>query len=480
MGTRTRILACEFSKSVVQPGERITLSVGASGSFPGIYAGVSYRLAEHLRPPGLGWNPEEHVAYVAENGGIFLHNGGPLDTNPDPCKMTVALDTTGWQPWLYYFRVVLSASGQEAGSALDFTLPQGQNHVLERLDSRHLWIKIRGPEDHLDVTVSESRYLSEGTHATRVCRVSTGTILHNDRFSVDGGETWHEYGRHVYGWGELANGKTTAIAGAPQPMESRAGWFETELLEWDHGRHTVSSRPSLFHVPQAKSAMGHAPHKGPLYMGSIVERNDGALVALMAGWFVGDDDICPYGSGRPYSRTYLCESLDGGAQWRYLTTIGYDRIGSEGYNEGSLRKLPGGDFIVIMRTGSMVSDVTQDNPIMMSRSKDEGRTWAEPWRTGAHGAFPHLLVLSDGMLALSSGRPGAYIMFSDDCGLTWTDRTVIDATPYSGYTSLAELSPGVLLAVFGAKGYVNPENGDKSNQIRLAEICYRGTGAWGR
>ena len=208
-------------------------------------------------------------------------------------------------------------------------------------------------------------------------------------------------------------------------------------------------------------------------MGSIVERDDGSLVALMAGWFVGDDEICPYGNGRPYSRTYVCESFDDGNEWRYLTTIGYDHLGSEGYNEGTLRRLAGGDFIVVMRTGSMVSQITQDNPIMMSRSSDEGRTWTEPWRTGANGAYPNLLVLSDGMLALSSGRPGAFVMLSSDEGVTWTDRTAVDATPYSGYTSMVEMAPGVILIVFGTKQSIDPRSGVKSDEIRLAEIRYK-------
>jgi hypothetical protein len=58
-------------------------------------------------------------------------------------------------------------------------------------------------------------------------------------------------------------------------------------------------------------------------------------------------------------------------------------------------------------------------------------------------------------------------------GKTWTDRTALDATPYSGYTSMVELAPGVILAAFGAKQYVDPANGAVSNDLRLVKVRYR-------
>ena len=175
--------------------------------------------------------------------------------------------------------------------------------------------------------------------------------------------------------------------------------------------------------------MGHGPHKGPLFMRSIIERKDGSLVALMAGWFKSDTALCPYGRGRPYSRTYVCESNDRRQTWQYLTTIGYDQIGSEGYNEASMRKLPNGQWLAVLRTGSEKDFKCHDNPIMWSVSTDEGRTWSKPQRTGVEGAYPSLAVLTDGLLAMSYGRPGAMLVFSHDNGRSWTDQTVVDTTP---------------------------------------------------
>ena len=466
-------LTCRFSTSAVHDGDPITLSVTATKPFAGIYVGISYRLPAEFCPNGFTYDTVERVAYLADSNGLLVQNGGPMDDDPDPSKMTVTLETRDWKPWVYFFRIVLSDSGDELDDALDYTLTWTRPQALDALDARDLSLKVASPADRLDVTVSEPWLMCEGTHARRMCRTSTGVLLHGDTYSEDHGRTWRETTGNSSGWCELRNGKIVGMNKSPQPLEERKGWYESELFESTDSGRSFTSKLSLFHVPLAKPAMGHGPHKGPLYMGSIVERDDGSLVALMAGWFVGDDEICPYGNGRPYSRTYVCESFDDGNEWRYLTTIGYDHLGSEGYNEGTLRRLAGGDFIVVMRTGSMVSQITQDNPIMMSRSSDEGRTWTEPWRTGANGAYPNLLVLSDGMLALSSGRPGAFVMLSSDEGVTWTDRTAVDATPYSGYTSMVEMAPGVILIVFGTKQSIDPRSGVKSDEIRLAEIRYK-------
>jgi len=81
-------------------------------------------------------------------------------------------------------------------------------------------------------------------------------------------------------------------------------------------------------------------------------------------------------------------------------------------------------------------------------------------------------VLSDGRLAISYGRPGAMLAFSSDYGRTWTDHTVLDATPYSGYTDIVELSPGRLLAGYGAREYLDPDTGIREDLLRLVEVQY--------
>jgi len=148
------------------------------------------------------------------------------------------------------------------------------------------------------------------------------------------------------------------------------------------------------------------------------------------------------------------------------------RVGSEGYNEGSMRRLPNGEILAVLRTGNERDFKCQDNPIMWSISRDEAKNWSRPRRTSVEGAYPSLAVLSDGLIVMSYGRPGATLVFSADHGRTWTDQTPIAATPYSGYTGVVEIERGVLLIGFGAQNHLAPATGQRTNQLRTARVRY--------
>jgi hypothetical protein len=326
----------------------------------------------------------------------------------------------------------------------------------------------------MEVTVEPATFFGMGTHFTRFIRLRDGTLLAREKFSQDGGRSWQgKTGGFGNGGVELRDGVVLGLDYRCLPIEGKEGWYAADRhVSDDHGRNFQKSRAE-FHVPEAKAAQGHAFHRGPLFMGSIVERADGSLVALMAGWFKSDTALCPYGRGRPYSRTYVCESADRGLTWRYLSTIGYAQIGSEGFNEGSMRRLPGGELLAVARTGNPTDIRCQDNPIMWSVSRDEGRTWSEPQRTGLKGVYPNLAVLSDGQVAMSYGRPGALVAFSADAGGTWTDATCVDAEPSSGYTDVTQTGEGEVLVGFGVRGYLDPETGVRADHLRLARLRYR-------
>ncbi|MCP4642957.1 MAG: exo-alpha-sialidase, partial [bacterium] len=320
-------------------------------------------------PPGFTYGgPANPVAYMADEGHRLVLNNGALDKSPESNKIGMHFDTTGWKPGLYHLELTLRS------------VPS----VDRKPDVRNVALKVRSPNDRLKVTVSKSRVLCPGTHANRMTRLSDGTVLHATHFSADDGKTWRQRDTGTIGNGcvELRNGQVLGMPWRDFPsIKGRKGWHQGQrYVSLDMG-HTVRTDNVEFHVPKAKAAYGHGPHVGPLFDGSIIERADGSLVALMYGWFVGDDKICPHSSRRPYSRTYTCLSEDGGKTWRYLSTAGYDFIGSEGYNEGSMRELPNGDFLAVMRTGNMRDKLCQDNPIMLSHSSDGGKTWSEPWRT---------------------------------------------------------------------------------------------------
>ena len=431
--------------TVVNEGETLHLSAKISaGRYKGIRITNPFCIAPDDTLPGFTYNAEKKKSVLK------------ADFDKPTETLSFNLSTKDWPAGVHHFLFELVGI---SGNAIDY---------------RSFAITIPDPRDRLKTTVEDSCEFMPGTHFGRFFKLREGTLFCEDKVSTDQGRTWQS-GTHNFGVGgeQLSDGTVIGLAYRCLPTEKDDGWYlcERSILN-DDGR-TFRKDQARFFIPEAKPAMGHGPHKGPLFMRSIIERKDGTLVALMAGWFKSDTALCPYGHGRPYSRTYVCESDDRGQTWRYLSTIGYDQIGSEGYNEGSMRRLPNGEWLAVLRTGNEKDVNCQDNPIMWSVSNDEGRTWSKPQRTGVEGAYPSLVVLSDGLLAMTYGRPGAMLIFSDDNGRTWTDQTVVDTTPYSGYTDVVELSPGLLLVGFGTKGYLDPATGNRDDQLRLVRVRYK-------
>jgi len=167
---------------------------------------------------------------------------------------------------------------------------------------------------------------------------------------------------------------------------------------------------------------------------SILEMSDGSLLASMYGRFVGDNRY----------RSILVRSTDGGANWQYFSTMAYDpNTDGEGLCEPCVARLASGDLFCIMR-------VSSGKPMYTVRSADGGSTWTEPVRLAPYTAsvFPDLVLMSNGVLACSFGRPGCHLMFSvDGKGDRWTKRTTVFEGRSTSYTAIREVTPGRLLYV---------------------------------
>jgi BNR repeat protein len=442
--------------TMIDPGVPVTVSLDVRpGAVRQLELTNPYYIAPQDTLPGFRYVDDKKRSFY-ESPGMLMEDNAERTPKSASQSIVLKIDTVDWPPGVHHLVVnLLGRSGKP-------------------IDYRNFAVKVTGPADRLDVTVQQSYYFAPGTHFGRFIKLSDGTLLSEDKRSIDGGRTWQgPTGGFGVGGQQLADGRVLGMDYRCLPVEGKEGHYTVEhFLSTDGGQNFVQTEAAVL-VPEATAAMGHGPHVGPLFMRSIIERSDGSLVALMAGWFKSDKTPCPYGRGRPYSRTYVCESNADGRSWRYLTTIGYDRIGSEGYNEGSIRRLPGGELLAVMRTGSEKDPACHDNPIMWSTSSDEGRTWSEPHRTGVEGAYPSLAVLDDGLVVMSYGRPGAMIVFSADGGRTWADPNVIDATPYSGYTDVIQTAPGELLVGFGTRDYLDPKTGYRQDQLLLARVKYR-------
>jgi hypothetical protein len=94
-------------------------------------------------------------------------------------------------------------------------------------------------------------------------------------------------------------------------------------------------------------------------------------------------------------------------------------------------------------------------PLVITFSDDGGRTW-EPVRSlNKFGVFPGILLLENGVLVCSFGRPGVHLKFSlDGRGREWTEPvSLIPATgkwdaQSCGYTSMLAVGPDEFLIAY--------------------------------
>jgi hypothetical protein len=329
----------------------------------------------------------------------------------------------------------------------------------------------------LDVSIAKQDTLLYEVAYPRFFKFPDGTLVVNDVVSEDGGKTWKTATPlPVDGAGgsiaRLADGSVLALGFLTEKVGDGkfrgARWVST-----DSGRTWQGPLDAIFYIPKAAGGTDDrgAKHTGPWVHRSIVELPDGDLIASMYGYFVGDTvpiptfprewNIYKY---RTYKyRTFVVRSTDGGATWKYLSTVAYDpTIGNESFCEPSLQLLPNHQILCVMRTGA---------ELYQCRSSNWGQTWSRPESLGVPGVDPQLCLMENGVLACAYGRPGASIIFDETAtGRGWGQPTCVYDRPTSGYSCLEEIAPGVLLYVYDAQGVVEEEGSAPVNCARGAFI----------
>ena len=164
-----------------------------------------------------------------------------------------------------------------------------------------------------------------------------------------------------------------------------------------------------------------------------------------------------------YYRELLFCSHDQGKTWTQRSVVAaveaedkpWPWMGDEGPNEAALVRLADGRLLTVFRTGGS-KNMTQGY-MGETWSSDDGKSWTPPIAAPFKGVAPRMRRLSNGMLALTTGRPDPVaVRFSmDGNGTEWTTPTTI-AENHSGqqaggsthYTDFIELEPGKLLVVY--------------------------------
>lgn len=134
--------------------------------------------------------------------------------------------------------------------------------------------------------------------------------------------------------------------------------------------------------------------------------------------------------------SHLLRSTDEGRTWSHFSTIG-----------------PGGEPAVARLSATEQTAVIRsdrDSCLKQMFSHDAGRTWTPPVKLEVGKVLPDLVLMSNGVLACSYGRPASCLMFSMDGGKTWPSHHVISDKVGFNYTSIREISPGRLLYIHDA------------------------------
>ena len=217
----------------------------------------------------------------------------------------------------------------------------------------------------------------------------------------------------------------------------------------------------------------------------IVELDDGDLLAAME-WvkMLPEERWRHEAHGRVWKYlfgVFIVRSADGGHTWEYVTQFDpdevkpvygiSDRTVDEGFDEAHMTKLPNGDILCMLRTGSY-------SPLWQARSRDGGRTWDAPESTGWQAVKPQVQVLPNGVLACSSGR-GAYghpqvthVMISiDGTGHRWEAPFNFHTGPGCSYTTTMQRD-GKLHVIFSDSDFTRDmgTHGLPVQRIRRAVI----------
>lgn len=282
------------------------------------------------------------------------------------------------------------------------------------------------------------------------CSIGQHTVTERSQalVSSDDGETWTKPGEAApNGMATLLRDGRAAVlrCWGPEPLEPGAGSYPaTTLFYADGGRGAVEKVPGQIHLPFRMK-----PH----FHRSLIEMPDGALLATLYGTQEGHTKYT----------SLLLRTEDGGKNWQFLSVIAHsETIGKEGFCEPVLVRLENGDLFCALRVGG---------PLHTTRSTDGGATWSTPESVADHGVNPDLLLMKNGVLVLSFGRPNVDVLFSDDgTGRSWVPGPTLYRGPGCAYTSLAEADDGDLMVFFSQSGFCGTPGIGPLNMIRLARL----------
>jgi hypothetical protein len=256
-----------------------------------------------------------------------------------------------------------------------------------------------------------------------------------------------------------------------------------------------------FHLPPDIELDGWGEYAGWPPDVRLLLENRGTLTTLREGKELTTATVKTREDG--VYRQMLFSSEDGGGMWSFVSLVQQGPPDHHaGYVEPAMIELQGGTLLLVCRTAYH----RPERLMMQCRSVDGGRTWSAPAPTpgipprlpvriqrpirnegkmysNAASVSPWLAQLPSGVIALTYGRPGVKIAFSEDgSGRCWTDILQIvpeesvfgvndTGSHMSGITTTA--NPDELLLLYDVWDYQAAPGDEPQNTIFALTLTVR-------
>ena len=279
----------------------------------------------------------------------------------------------------------------------------------------------------------------------------------NTLWSFDNGKTWQQGPESRLGKSlvNLGNGETIDV---DRNSDRKAnGKYKLKLRRSFDNWQTQTIEEAELTLPNASYTITGSGNRvnGFLFHHGILQLENGDLVGSMYGNYEGDTQLCagyPVELNQRKYHTIVVFSKDKGRTWGNPVHVAYDKmlgrgipdghamigksipvsmvkrfmtvpaITMEGFRESDLVQAENGDLLCIMRSGGRnpIEGVPLfPTPLYCSRSTDNGQTWTPPMQIADRGVSPNAVALKNGIIVCTYSRPGNWLIFSDDNGLSW-------------------------------------------------------------